>query len=612
MDQLVSLRFLPALALCGLLLILSFPLSAQLSPGELSKPHSHLEGMNNCTACHDLGDKVSQAKCLNCHAPLKEKIAKKRGYHVSSEVKGKSCITCHSEHHGNKFQMVRFNVKTFNHNLTGYALKGKHKVISCASCHTSSNIADKRLKNNNNTYLGLEPNCISCHDDYHKKSLGNDCARCHNFDAFKPATLFNHNKTDFPLTGAHAKVSCISCHKSETKNGVKFQNFANLSFKNCASCHKDPHNGSFGSNCKSCHSETSFHKIREAGFNHNITGFPLAGAHKTLDCASCHDNRAGPAGQHKEFAAIKNINCNTCHKDVHDRKFGLDCKKCHNEKSFRSVVATSGFDHDLTGFELEGKHKNIDCKKCHTSGNMTTALPYQTCNACHIDFHNGQFNGTPYTDCTSCHTVQGFEESLFSTEQHQSSAFPLTGAHLATACIVCHKSSGKWSFRNIGQACMDCHKNIHEGFMDPKYLPGGNCVACHNTGSWSGITFDHSKTNFQLTGRHIDVKCSSCHFSPDSSKKPIQKFRNLSTECVSCHSNIHGDQFDVTGKTDCNRCHAPDNWSASLFEHNTARFKLDGAHENLACNKCHNVEVVNEKEVVRYKSGKLECIDCHQ
>ena len=31
--------------------------NAQISPGELTKSHAHLEGMLNCTKCHVLGDK---------------------------------------------------------------------------------------------------------------------------------------------------------------------------------------------------------------------------------------------------------------------------------------------------------------------------------------------------------------------------------------------------------------------------------------------------------------------------------------------------------------------------------------------------------------------------
>ncbi|MFZ4401794.1 MAG: hypothetical protein ACOYO1_17325, partial [Bacteroidales bacterium] len=40
---------------------------AQISPGELSNYHSHLEGISNCTKCHVLGEQLSNDKCLACH-----------------------------------------------------------------------------------------------------------------------------------------------------------------------------------------------------------------------------------------------------------------------------------------------------------------------------------------------------------------------------------------------------------------------------------------------------------------------------------------------------------------------------------------------------------------
>jgi hypothetical protein len=88
---------------------------AQLSPGDLTTAHAALEGMSNCTQCHDLGNKVTNAKCLECHKEIKSLITKKRGYHASSVVKAQDCFACHSEHHGRKFEMVRFDEKAFDH-----------------------------------------------------------------------------------------------------------------------------------------------------------------------------------------------------------------------------------------------------------------------------------------------------------------------------------------------------------------------------------------------------------------------------------------------------------------------------------------------------------------
>ena len=39
-------------------------LSAQLSPGDLANAHKNLEGLENCTKCHEIGKKVLPEKCL--------------------------------------------------------------------------------------------------------------------------------------------------------------------------------------------------------------------------------------------------------------------------------------------------------------------------------------------------------------------------------------------------------------------------------------------------------------------------------------------------------------------------------------------------------------------
>ncbi len=605
--------FLTRLFLTTGLVVYVFFINAQISPGKLSKAHSSLEGINQCTKCHELGAKVSDQKCLSCHEPLKVRIQQKKGYHASKEVTGKSCVTCHSEHHGVNFEMVRFDKKTFNHTLTGYELKGKHKTNDCAKCHRPEHISDPKLKLNKSTFLGLNPSCISCHDDYHKKTLDKDCKKCHDYEAFKPAPFFNHDKTGFPLAGAHKTVDCKLCHKVETTNGKTFQHFANVPFKNCNACHVDPHKGKFGVDCKSCHTVESFHKIKASStFNHSITGFELEGKHKVIDCKKCHDNRAGTTDAYKEFSSVRDISCLTCHKDSHENKFGNDCSSCHSQWNFSVKDKLNDFDHKLTGYELSGKHEAVDCRKCHKETFMTAPLPHDACKKCHEDFHKGEFKDTPYTDCASCHTTTGFDLSSFDWEQHEKSAFPLKGAHLATPCISCHKTDDQWKFRNIGNTCVSCHDNIHEGFISEKYIPANDCAACHNQDVWTSLTFDHNTTGFALEGKHLGISCRSCHFEENEKGEIIQKFIALDKNCMACHDNVHGQQFEENGITDCKRCHGFNTWDNSQFNHDNTRFKLEGAHLKVACEACHPNEISGGQTIVKYKTGKLLCIDCHQ
>lgn len=523
--------------LAGLFISLCLSATAQISPGDLSQPHAHLEGISNCTQCHSVGKQVAREKCLACHKEIKAEINEKRGYHASAEVGQKNCAICHSDHHGRTFDMKRLNKKTFNHNLTGFVLKGVHAKQECTACHKPAFIKDPNLKKRLGTYLGLNQQCLSCHDDYHQGRLSSRCSDCHNFNSFKKATGFDHSKTKFPLLGQHQKVACVECHHFEIQNGKKYQHFKGLQFANCTACHTD----------------------------------------------------------------------------VHQNKFGQDCKRCHTEESFHFNKSMKAFNHDKTDFPLIGEHTKVDCKQCHTSGNMTTPIKHKQCQDCHKDYHQNEFtqkNGTR-PDCSQCHTNNGFSPSTFSIENHNKK-FVLEGAHLATSCTSCHKKTDHWTFRKMGKNCVDCHKNEHAGMMDERFMPNQNCALCHNVSSWHVEKFDHNQTGFALNGKHAAIDCAQCHYAKNEKGIRAQQFKHLSKECENCHKEPHAGQFAISGKTNCTACHGTDTWKNSRFDHNTARFKLDGAHAQVKCEECHPL-VNNEKgKYIQYKFNDISCASCHK
>ena len=511
-----------------------FNMTAQISPGELAYPHSHLEGLSNCTQCHILGNKVTGEKCLACHTEIKERITLQKGYHASSDVKGKECILCHSDHHGKNFQLIRFDATKFDHNLTGFALSVPHAKKQCADCHNVKFIADQKIKNKKYTYLGTGTECLGCHEDYHRKTLPSDCLSCHSPDAFKPASKFSHNDTKFKLEGKHASVDCSKCHKVETTAGKKFQDFR-----------------------------------------------------------------------------LAQFNCSNCHKDPHQNKFGQNCSQCHNEESFEVVRGVKGFDHNKTDYKLEDKHLVVNCKACHKT-KFTDPLKFKLCTDCHTDYHKNQFakNGVP-PDCSKCHSVKGFTLFSYTLEQHNQGNFPLQGAHSAIPCTDCHKKQPLWSFRGIGLNCKDCHKDIHQGKIASKYYPDANCIICHNVSKWNNVNFDHSKTDFALTGAHAKKDCRDCHIIKASTGNTSQKFSGLPKTCSNCHNDNHNKQFEKNGITNCTECHDTENWKASRFDHNNTAFKLDGKHINVPCAKCHKPQQEGSSLYVKYKLKVYTCESCH-
>jgi len=588
--------------------------NSQISPGDLTQAHSDLEGMSNCTQCHTLGDKVSNDKCLECHKFVRESINKNRGFHAVPSTKSKDCFACHSEHHGRKFNMIRFDKENFDHSITKFELSGKHIIIDCNSCHKPDFIENPELKKRPNSFMGLHSECKTCHDDVHTPTLGSDCKKCHDTNTFQPAPYFNHDDTDFTLKGAHKQVDCKSCHKEdETSPSNTKVTFAISSFSQCKDCHQDPHLGNIGNACTQCHTESSFTTfIGSKNFNHSKTKFELTGKHKTVDCFQCHKADKNPKTVFQDQLGVEQNNCAKCHDDVHDGKFGLDCAKCHSTEGFIAIKNMSDFDHSLTDYPLKGKHLAVDCKECH-KGSFREAIDFQYCKNCHSDYHNGEFTQKESNiDCSSCHDLNGFSPSSFDFKRHEKSSFPLTGSHLATPCFECHKSDEKWEFRSIGKDCKDCHSDIHEGFISEKYYPDQNCSICHTTTTWNEANFDHSQTNWELTGLHQKTKCSSCHITRNENKILKQEFFGLSSNCVNCHENVHGEQFSIDGMTDCVRCHTTESWFPENFDHNTTRFPLEGRHAEIDCKACHKEDLVDGQAKMNFIIQKFECIDCHQ
>jgi hypothetical protein len=547
-----------------LLLLISLPLLAQLSPGDLHRAHALLEGINNCTQCHSAGNRISPENCLDCHILLKERIQVREGLHARAEYR--DCVQCHSDHHGRDFESIRWKggKENFDHSQTGYTLEGAHAKQECNACHRAKNITDKeellaKKKNLDRTFLGLNHECLSCHIDEHRGQSGKDCLRCHTMEKWKPAPQFNHDRTRFQLTGKHQLVDCQKCHKpirdNRFPNDTDYLKFSGIPFARCLDCHEDFHRGRFGAVCETCHSTAGW-----------------------------------PSGK---FA---------------------------------------NFDHDKTRFPLQGRHKLVQCESCHVPGKPRHGLKFEKCMDCHTDYHRGQFaDRASRGACEECHTVQGFSPSGFSIELHQKNKFPLEGGHLAVPCTACHAGgvNGQQDNRSMlkmnrftftSTRCKNCHRDPHRGEVD-KYIKINGCEYCHKVESWRKITFDHSQTTFPLTGRHQEILCGSCHKSTEAgSAGKLGQFSSLSRLCRDCHEDIHKGQFEtaivVTGQTvkltDCSRCHTPLNWNPDLFEHNRhSKFKLNGAHEKVPCQKCHPEVEKNGVIVALFKPLDTECSSCH-
>jgi hypothetical protein len=145
----------------------------QDAPGPLNVVHSDSPGVQNCQKCHSPNMAVDDKKCLSCHTEIAERIASNKGYHKDKYEK---CAVCHTEHQGNEASLIVLDIRDFDHDETGYSLRGAHqKVKDCISCHRKDN-SFPRTKTK--SFLLEDSRCLSCHQSPHP-GRQDQCQTCH-------------------------------------------------------------------------------------------------------------------------------------------------------------------------------------------------------------------------------------------------------------------------------------------------------------------------------------------------------------------------------------------------------------------------------------------------
>ena len=409
---------------------------------------------------------------------------------------------------------------------------------------------------------GLDPAigegaCRACHPDHRGRDF--------DITGLDP-DVFDHGFTDMPLEGAHAATDCGACHAA----GERSREAAT----DCFSCHRedDSHEGRLGEDCGECHDAVAW---KRAEFDHAQTRFALDGAHRDVGCAMCH------VGAVYEETPSE---CVSCHRldDSHEGGFGEDCGSCHTSEAWKR----SAFDHDKTGFALEGHHETATCESCHVEPPGELELP-ESCVGCHRtdDAHRGSYG----EECGDCHSAVEWKTSSFDHERDGGLA--LAGAHASATCRSCHVDSLETPLE--AERCADCHRDDdpHEGGLD------GDCGECHTEQLWSkDIRFDHDLAAFPLLGLHALVNCEECHLSP--------AFAKTDSRCVDCHRQ--GDPHESRLGPECASCHNPNGWPIWKFDHDLqTSFELHGTHIGAACESCHRTATAGP---VRAAS---DCYSCH-
>ncbi len=357
----------------------------QTSGFELIGVHQTLQ----CSQCH-INNKVTglQRDCYGCH--LTDYNSVKEPDHQLGQYPHE-CTMCHNEN--------TWSPATFDHNQTGFPLTGSHQAVECTDCHE------------NNVYAGTPSDCYSCHEPDFKSATepnhvtGNfdhTCTICHSTTAWSPAT-FDHNQTGFPLTGAHQAVECSDCHENNVYAGTP---------SDCYSCHEpefksvtEPNHvtGNFDHVCTICHSTTAW---SPATFDHNLTNFPLTGAHTTAACLDCHENGYTNTPSDCFFCHETEYN-NTTDPNHKASQFPVTCQDCHNTNNWEQTT----WDHDARYFPIySGEHRGEwdACSDCHTNSSNYTAFECINCHAhqkSEMDNEHDEVRNYQYlsTACYNCH-----------------------------------------------------------------------------------------------------------------------------------------------------------------------------------------------------------------
>ena len=347
---------------------------------------SHAEVI--CSDCHSDTYSNASSECVSCHQSSFDNALNPNH---KTLVLSEQCELCHTA--------TDWVPSTFTHTTTGFELLGSHVIVDCADCHAvdvSNAVQD----------------CFSCHEnefnnalDHLTQSFPMECEICHNSVTWIETT-FDHNATNFPLTGAHISSDCSDCHAS---------GYTGISTE-CSSCHQtdfdnstNPSHQTLGLSleCTLCHTTNSGWEPAEFPEHNNY--YELLGAHATIasNCVDCHNSDYNNTPTDCFGCHETDFN-NTSNPPHTSSEFPTACDECHTVIAWTPAT----FDHDGRYFPIDsGKHQGEwnECSDCHiTQSNYAI----YSCIDCHehnnkadVDDDHSEVQDYIYesTACFDCH-----------------------------------------------------------------------------------------------------------------------------------------------------------------------------------------------------------------
>ncbi len=231
--------------------------------------------------------------------------------------------------------------------------------------------------------------------------------------------------------------------------------------------------------------------------------------------------------------------CATCHEDWAEEFSGTPhaqtrhCTACHGLADLHLETGGEGTIFAFKDIEPVLK-KNQVCLSCHSDDSPV--------------FFAGP-HGKSAMDCISCHSIhyagkgpkllkQQGNENCSICHQDVMAKFEFSERHRLREgildCVTCHDPHGPSPRQQLAgfkhQACLQCHTDKSGPFLhEHEALRIEGCTVCHDV---------HGSPNrHMLIYQSVSDLCFSCHTLAPSWHSG---FDSRTTNCVTCHSTIHG------------------------------------------------------------------------
>lgn len=296
------------------------------------------------------------------------------------------------------------------------------------------------------------------------------------------------------------------------------------------------------------------------------------------------------------------------------------------------------FNHNTTGFVLDGAHIRVTCDSCHTQGQFRgTPRDCATCHRSGDRAPGKPASHVPTTaNCDLCHRTASWSPSTFQHSIAQgvlvascgnchngTNATGKSATHLPTslACDSCHKTSawlpaGYSHALVVAGSCATCHNGVRATGKTASHMPTtASCDACHTAGvAFSPMSVSVSAMHANTVGPVAAGNCSTCHngsmASQNAQSKPSTHVVTTS-QCDSCHKSTS--TWATAAKPDhasimppvagrCSNCH--DNVSA-------IGKPINHIPTTGQCDTCHSYVGAFKPAQMNHVGTAGQCISCH-